>query len=72
MNARGTGDVAQLVRGLPDRNGFILKPCITLAAIVRAYNTSTGKVGTERSEVQDHFGQCSKFEAGLGYKGPCL
>lgn len=72
MNARGAGDAAQLVRGLHDRNGFILKPCITLAAIVHACKTSTGKVGSERSEVQDHFGQCSKFEAGLRYKGPCL
>ena len=59
MNAKGTGDVAQLVKGLCDMNGFILKPCITLAAIVYACNTSAGKVGSERSEVQDHFGQCS-------------
>lgn len=59
MNASGTGDAAQLVKGLRDMDGFILKPCIASAAIVHACNTSTGKVGSERSEVQEHFGQCS-------------
>lgn len=62
MNARGAGDAVQLARGLRDRNGFILKPCITLAAIVHAYKTSTGKEGSERAEVQDHFGQCSEID----------
>lgn len=43
MNARGSGDVAQLVQFLPEMNGFTLKPCIKVAAIVHACNPSTGK-----------------------------